>query len=243
MRGSTGAWRIRCGVWLLPPAIGLAIWGTRFGVKLTAAISLWAIVWTLLVHRRWRRGQQLLVALTAVFAVLVLMAQVAIWRPVVTFRQPPTAPVALILGAGLKADGRLSDVLQYRLDEGVRWLAAHPAASVLVSGGQGEDEPEAEAAAMARYLMAHGVAAPRIWQENRSHDTRENLQFSRQILQAQFPGQPVVLITSNFHLYRAQREAQRVGLQVAGLPAPTPWTALPVYTLREGLAVWRDWLF
>ena len=55
-----------------------------------------------------------------------------------------------------------------RLDAALTYLNANPAATVIVSGGQGPGEDITEAKAMADYLTAHGIDSARIVQEDRS---------------------------------------------------------------------------
>ena len=63
----------------------------------------------------------------------------------------------VILGCQVKPWGP-SILLQDRLDTALAYLEEHPGMTVVVSGGQGPDEPESEAKCMADYLTEHGVA-------------------------------------------------------------------------------------
>lgn len=97
------------------------------------------------------------------------------------------APDAIvILGSGL-IRGEAPPLLQRRIDRAIEIWRAAPAALLIPSGGQGEDEPRPEAAAMAEYMVAQGVPTEAIVQEDRSRNTRENLEFSRAVLD-QFAG-------------------------------------------------------
>ena len=61
------------------------------------------------------------------------------------------------------------------------YLQANPASVVIVSGGQGAYETVSEASAMALWLTKKGVDSSRIYLEDRSTDTQENLIFSSTI--------------------------------------------------------------
>ena len=50
---------------------------------------------------------------------------------------------------------------------------------ILVSGGQGPDEPISEALAMQRYLIQHGVPQSSIIMESQSTNTFENFYYSK----------------------------------------------------------------
>ena len=153
----------------------------------------------------------------------------------------PNAPTVIILGAGLNGD-QPSLTLIARLQTALDYLNAHPEASVIVSGGQGAYETCTEASAMARWLTAHGVDSSRIYLEEHSTDTRENLRFSRRLMEEQHLSQPVAVVSNSFHLYRARLLARQAGFsQVQTLSAPVPkvplrWLTASVY-LREYCSV------
>jgi uncharacterized SAM-binding protein YcdF (DUF218 family) len=67
-------------------------------------------------------------------------------------------------------------------------------------------------------LTANGIPESSIVVENRANTTAENVQLSKPLL-AGLP-QPYVLITSDYHMYRASRCFARAGVQVQPLPAP-----------------------
>ena len=81
--------------------------------------------------------------------------------------------VMLILGCQVKEDGP-SILLRDRLEEALDYLEDHPDLTVVVSGGQGPDEPTSEAQAMADYLIANGVDGEKILLEAFSHNTAQN---------------------------------------------------------------------
>ena len=83
----------------------------------------------------------------------------------------------VILGCQVKPWGQ-SILLQDRLDKALDYLEEHPDVQVVVSGGQGPDEPTTEAQAMYDYLTEHGVEPERIWQEDQSHNTWQNVRYT-----------------------------------------------------------------
>ena len=114
----------------------------------------------------------------------------------------------VVLGAGVNGSTPSLSMCN-RLDAALAYLNANPAATVIVSGGQGPGEDITEAKAMADYLTAHGIDSARIVQEDRSRTTRENLENSFAILRARGgdPADGVGIVTSEYHLYRAKRRA------------------------------------
>jgi uncharacterized SAM-binding protein YcdF (DUF218 family) len=48
--------------------------------------------------------------------------------------------------------------------------------------------------------------------------------------------------TNDFHVYRAERRAQSLGITACHIGAPTVWYAIPSNYLREILAVVKSWV-
>ena len=154
--------------------------------------------------------------------------------------------VMIILGCQLH-DWGPSVMLQDRLDKALDYLKDHPEVVVVVSGGQGENEPTSEAQGMADYLADHGFARENIILETQSHNTHQNLTYSaRHLEEAGVDIKAGVVIVSNgFHLTRAKMLAGRAGYEnVSVLAAPsshTP-TRLKMY-IREPLALVKSFVF
>ena len=151
--------------------------------------------------------------------------------------------VVIVLGAGVRGE-TVSLHLANRLNKAVDYLYKNPGAYVVVTGGLGGNAVITEAEAMERYLIARGIAPERIIQEDQSTSTYENLSFARDILSERFPqGFSAVLISNDFHIYRATRIARHVGVPARGYGAITPRTALVLNYLREMSAVAHMWVF
>lgn len=157
-----------------------------------------------------------------------------------------TPDVMLVLGAQVKQDGP-AVLLQDRIDTAAAYLNEHPDLPVIVSGGQGKDEPTTEAVAMRDGLMAQGVSGERIWLEERSHNTSQNLRYSMELLEEKGydPADTHVLVVSNgFHLARVKLLSGRYGLDVSVLAAPSSHAASRLYSyLREAPGLVKSFLF
>lgn len=143
-------------------------------------------------------------------------------------------PTILILGAGIFTE-RVTPLLKSRLDAAMTLI---PRGSFqfkfIVSGGQGPDEPIPEALAMQRYLIQHGISPKHIVLEDASTNTQENILFSKAYLDASNI-KKLVIVTSDFHIMRALRIAQREGIQATGLGAPTPRLGISLLHDYSGL--------
>ena len=91
----------------------------------------------------------------------------------------------VVLGCQVMPDGEPSILLRDRLDRALDYLEDHPDLMVVVSGGQGDNEPVTEARCMADYLMERGVEEDQLLLEERSHNTDQNLRYSRELLEAE----------------------------------------------------------
>ncbi len=155
-------------------------------------------------------------------------------------KAPEGADYCLILGAQMKSHGP-SDVLRRRLDTAIIYLEENPETMVIVSGGQGVNEPVSEAAGMYEYLTQRGIAPERILLEEKSRNTRENLCYSSKLLDP--AKDSVVLVTNNFHVFRATGIARKMEYEnLSGLAADSYPFMVPNNMLREFLGVIKDFL-
>lgn len=154
--------------------------------------------------------------------------------------------VMVILGAQVLPSGP-SVLLQDRLDTALDYLQEHPDMVIVVSGSQGDNEPMTEAASMRDYLVAHGIDGDRIYLEDRSHNTSQNLQYTKELLAGEGydTTQTELLVVSNgFHLARVRMLAARGGLDVSTLAAPSSHAGSRIKSyLREAPALVKSFLF
>lgn len=146
--------------------------------------------------------------------------------------------IAIVLGAGLNGD-KPTSILQMRLDTAYDWYEEDPSRIIITSGGQGDDELLPEGEAMRNYLIERGIPAENIHAECYSKTTWENFSYSMDLLKDTnlYDDSSIVIVTNNFHCFRASGYAKKVGFQkVKNLAAPTPvFGVIPNY-LREGFA-------
>ena len=155
--------------------------------------------------------------------------------------------VMVILGCQVMADGDPSVLLQDRLDTALDYLEEHPDLTVVVSGGQGSNEPVSEARCMADVLIQGGVAEEQIRLEGQSSNTMENLVFSRELLAREgieVEETDVLVVSNGFHLTRARMLAGRFGYgEISTLAAPSSHLPSRLYMyIREPLALVKSFL-
>ena len=159
----------------------------------------------------------------------------------------PETPCDYVIVLGAKVNGTVPSLsLRERINGAYHYLAAHPETICVVSGGQGNGELISEAQCMYNELSKLGIESDRIWLEEASTSTKENLQFSLALIEAHTGIRPttVGLVSSEYHLYRAGLLARDLELTAVGIPATTQWFSLRLnYFLREIAAVWAYYVF
>ena len=155
--------------------------------------------------------------------------------------------VMVIFGCKVDPDGP-SILLRDRLDTALDYLEDHPDMTVVVSGGQGPDEPMSEAQCMYDYLTAHGVDGGRIVLEDRSSSTWENIRYTLELFQngTVEPTGKILAVSNGFHLSRIRllwsREWEGTyTLSTLAAPSSHLPSRLSMY-LREPLALAKSWL-
>lgn len=146
----------------------------------------------------------------------------------------------VVLGAGV--NGTVPSLsLRERLDAAYDYLTEFPESICIVSGGQGNGEEISEAQCMFNDLTARGIDENRVWMEEQATDTRENIRFSLDLIEEKTGNRPteIGLVSSEYHLYRANLFAREEKIISYGIPARTSWVTLRInYYLREIAAVW-----
>lgn len=155
------------------------------------------------------------------------------------------AAAVIVLGSGIEK-GRPSPTLKQRLDVGATYAKRYPETLLVVTGGLGFKEQIAEATVMSEYLQQqHHIDPSRILLEAKSTSTTENLRNVQPLLAQQHISlkQPVVIVTSDFHILRAKAIAKHQGYQqIFILSAPTPLYIRYNSWLREYFAFISGWL-
>lgn len=223
--------------------------GLRFSALLCLCATAVLFIFYLLEHfaRRGHRAAAwcelaLIAALLLGFSLFTVLETMVVRG---SFADESDAPVSavIVLGAGVNGETP-SLTLRTRIDAAAAYLEEHPDVPVVLSGGQGPGEAITEAECMRRALVRRGVDESRLYPEERSTSTQENLRYSRAILEelGVDTAQRVAIVTSDFHLCRARLMWDGDTAAVpAHLPSALYFQCLTVnYFIREafGLAAY-----
>ncbi len=128
--------------------------------------------------------------------------------------EAPRAQVAIILGAGLDADGSPSSMLADRIAAGAELYRAGRVRRLIVSGDHGTVGYD-EVDAMRRGLVERGVPDRVIFTDHAGFDTLDSMIRAKKV----FGVESAVVVTQRFHVARAVWLARRQGIEATGLIA------------------------
>lgn len=145
------------------------------------------------------------------------------------------ADCILVLGCGVWGD-RPSHMLEDRLLEGVNCYNLSAAPKLLMSGDHGSKDYD-EVNVMKNFALEQGVPSEDIFMDHAGFSTYDSLYRARDVFQAK----KVVIVTQEYHLYRALYIAEKLGLEACGVPSdPRVYSGQLYRDFREVLARNKD---
>lgn len=145
----------------------------------------------------------------------------------------------LIFGAGVLSNGTPSPMLRDRLLTGIACYRAGLAPKIVVSGDHGEDSYD-EVNIMKKFCIENGVPSEDVFMDHAGFSTYESIYRIRDIFQAK----QVILVTQEYHLYRALYVAKRFGLKAYGVSADLQeYAGQSYYDARELVARIKDFAY
>lgn len=127
----------------------------------------------------------------------------------------------LVLGCQVKGNSP-SLILSRRIDAAYDYLKKHPDTVCIASGGEGNDENISEALCIKNELVKRGIDENRIIVEDKSVDTDTNLKYSKDIIENNRLSKDVVIVTDNFHQFRASLYSKRYELNSSACSSHAP---------------------
>lgn len=143
----------------------------------------------------------------AVYGAIVTSAMV--WA---TCQAPPENSTAIVLGAQVKPWGP-SVILRGRIDAAKSYLDDSPNANAVLSGGQGSDEIMSEAQCMYNVLTESKIDSSRLYMEDKSTNTTENIRNSMKIIEDNNLNTDITIVTDGFHQLRARIICSQLGIK------------------------------
>lgn len=228
---------------ILPVGAGIINAGNIFGALasgILAAVSLFGDRFINFISHLWERffGKVVVCIFIGLFSAGVVLAIVISCFMIKEMNDKPNGkPTTLVvLGCQIKAN-EPSLMLKRRLNAAYDYLIEHEDVSVVVSGGQGSDEITSEADVMRNYLLSKGISSDRIYMEDKSVNTQENIRFSKKIIEDEGLCSDITIVTDGFHQLRGDIFARREGLKSYNISSRTALWLLPTYWVREWFGI------
>ena len=124
------------------------------------------------------------------------------------------ADCILVLGAGIRSDGTPSHMLEDRLLVGIDLYERGLAPKLLMSGDHGTKEYD-EVNAMKRFAVQRGVDADDVFMDHAGFSTYESICRAKEI----FGAKKIIIVSQEYHLYRAIHLADAFGIDAIGVSA------------------------
>lgn len=147
------------------------------------------------------------------------------------------ADVIVVLGAGLRLDGRPGPAIVRRGERAAELYAEGYAPRLICSGGYAINRTRSEASACREVLLANGVPEDAIILEERSHSTEENALYTHELMLAN-GWETALVVSDGYHLLRTQWIFGEQGIAIYTSPAADPSLINHLFSIgREVIAL------
>jgi vancomycin permeability regulator SanA len=144
----------------------------------------------------------------------------------------------IVLGCQVRSDKSPSDMLKDRLDHALVLYDGGASPKILMSGDHGRVEYD-EVNAMKQYAVDRNVPSGDVFMDHAGFSTYETVYRAKEI----FGCDKVLIVTQEYHLYRALYIAERLGLEAYGVAADGyDYPGQTLREMREILARNKDFL-
>jgi vancomycin permeability regulator SanA len=120
----------------------------------------------------------------------------------------------VVLGCLVHSNGSPSDMLEDRLKRGVALYHLGAAPKLLMSGDHGTKEYD-EVDAMKHYAVDAGIASADVFMDHAGFSTYETIYRAKEV----FGADKIIIVTQEYHLYRAMYIARALGIEAYGVSA------------------------
>lgn len=233
----------------IPPLVSLGVVnaGNLFGFGISGILLAFSIFWKPLtgyITDRWQKGagkailSVILIGILAFFTLFFATLGQVVAHSHYTAENQSTV---IVLGCQIRGS-KPSSTLKARCKVAANYLENHPDAVAIATGGQGSDEDLSEGQCIYQLMTEAGIAPERIWIEDKSTNTDENIANAKIIMEENGLSTDVAVATSEYHQYRASLICKKNGLTAASISSASSKRAKPTFFTREVFGVWVQWL-
>ena len=142
----------------------------------------------------------------------------------------------IVLGAGVRSDGSPSPMLQDRINTGIELYENGVSDKILMSGDhtkKGYDEVNI----MKDYAINKGIPSENVFMDHAGISTYDSIYRAKEIFRAE----KIIIVTQEYHLYRALHIAEKLGVEAYGVSADVRvYAGQELRELREKAARVKD---
>lgn len=144
----------------------------------------------------------------------------------------------IVLGCLVKDNGKPSDMLADRLKRGIELYEQDAAPKIIMSGDHGRESYD-EVNTMKQVAVDAGIPSSDIFMDHAGFSTYESMYRAKEIFEAD----KIIIVTQEYHLYRAIYIAEKLGIEAYGVNADyrTYWGQTK-REIREILARCKDFV-
>lgn len=222
-------------LWYLAPIPVVLNAGNGVGIIFSAFLILFGIFYNVLAVG-WKRA--ILAAMLAVLFIIVIPLTFNMVK-YANYKTNEGAETVIVLGC--KVNGSTpSKYLNDRCKKAAEYLKKNPEAVAILSGGQGSDEDISRAQCMENVLVKLGIEKSRLYKEDKSTSTSENIAFSKVVIEENGLSKSVLIVTNEFHEYRAKLICDKNGLDFHSSCSQSAFYTLITYHTREMAALLKE---
>ena len=221
--------------------------GNAFGLGIALLLMIIAVFLTpikSLIKKLWlsRKAKPFLIALTAVLLIGASLFTGTLVSVINASDYSATNETTVIV-LGCRIWGSTpSSALRLRVRAGADYLKKNEEAVAILSGGQGSDENLSEAQCMYSLMLEEGISPDRLYIEDHSTNTDENIKNSLRIIQENNLSRNVAVATTDYHQKRASMICRKNGLNPSSLPSPSGRDVKATFFTREVFGIFAQWL-
>lgn len=144
----------------------------------------------------------------------------------------------LVLGCGVHGDTP-SHMLEDRLLQGIELYGLGASEKMIMSGDHGREGYD-EVNVMKDFAIERGVPSENIFMDHAGFSTYESMYRARDI----FKAEKILIVTQDYHLYRAIYDARALGIEAYGVASnPRSYAGQLYRDIREILARNKDFVY
>lgn len=226
-------------IYCLPLFAGILNIGNIFGISAGIILIIIGINLSKIWDFRKSKIGKIIISFTCIVSIIFSTAFCVTFFKVMhnTDRFIDGTETAIVLGCQVRGEAP-SYPLLCRTNRGAEYLKDNENTLAILCGGQGNGESISEAECMKRIMLENGIDESRLFLEDKSTSTEENLKYAKEILSQNGLSNEVTIITSDYHCLRAKTIARGIGLDAEAIPVKTNKYSYPTFCTREVFGIW-----